>query len=223
MQNASQLYPTATGSEEGLQYAEFSTSTLTGGGLGYTIGENSVILPVELLSFEAMYLGDAGVLTQWATASEVHNDYFLVERSSDLDRWEWQAKIKGAGTSNVYHYYKWVDEEPLSGHSYYRLRQVDLYGTSTLSEVRDVYIAGGDLEIETIRVYPNPSNAEVNIEVRSTADVSLELRNSMGQVIRDLKVHTNETLTLYDLAAGVYYLAPSKGFVFEPIRFVVTK
>ena len=58
------------------------------------------VLPVELVDFQAETRGEEVVLT-WATASEINNDYFTVERSSDGVSFEPIAEIKGAGNSNV--------------------------------------------------------------------------------------------------------------------------
>lgn len=180
VQNATQLFPTNTGSEEGFRFAEFSTSTLTGGGLGFTVGENSVILPVELISFDAVPVHNEQVLTHWETASEVNNDYFLVERSADLNEWSVMHKEKGAGTSNTYRYYEWLDARPLFGHSYYRLRQIDFDGSTSISDLRDVYLAAGAADVRSLFVYPNPYTGAVFIQVDADVDVTLQVRNSLG-------------------------------------------
>ncbi len=77
--NATQLFPTATGTEDGFNFAQFSLSSFTGGGLGYSVGTNSVILPVELLTFDAEVVSNDLVKLEWSTASEVNNDFFSIE------------------------------------------------------------------------------------------------------------------------------------------------
>jgi hypothetical protein len=223
VQNATQLFPSSTGAEEGFQFAEFSTSTLTGGGLGFTVGENSVILPVELISFDAVPVHQTEVLTHWETASEINNDYFMVERSQDLQDWSAVHKAKGAGTSNNHNYYEWLDTDPLKGHSYYRLRQVDYDGSSSISDIKDVYLNEGMAEVRNLFVYPNPSSGTVFIQVDSDVDATFDVRNSVGQLVGSFNTHGAETVSLQDLAAGVYFLQPSNGTSFEPVRFVITR
>lgn len=86
-------------------------------------------LPIELLSFTAEPVDEA-VIVEWSTASQVNNDYFTIDRSYDGYEWENKAYIPGAGNSNSQLEYKWVDYNPISGVSYYRLTQTDYNGES---------------------------------------------------------------------------------------------
>lgn len=48
------------------------------------------VLPIELISFEGRECNAASVCLEWRTASEVNNDFFIVERSKDgLDFFLW--------------------------------------------------------------------------------------------------------------------------------------
>ncbi len=89
-------------------------------------------LPIELFHFDATALDDR-VRVEWSTASERDNDYFVVERSADGDRFDVIGTIPGAGTSAMMRNYIFDDAMPLRGTSYYRLRQVDLDGMGSLS------------------------------------------------------------------------------------------
>ncbi|MBL7985424.1 MAG: hypothetical protein JNM91_10520, partial [Flavobacteriales bacterium] len=97
-------------------------------------------LPIELLSFQARPDGKE-VRLDWSTATERDNDYFTVERSADGSQFEEVFRQPGAGNSaSVLHYWG-MDPWPLSGLSYYRLRQTDLDNTSTTSDVVSVRMA----------------------------------------------------------------------------------
>ncbi len=85
-------------------------------------------LPIELLSFTAHPLNDHGVELNWVTASEIDNDYFLLERSRDGQEFELLAQILGAGNSSSMLSYAHIDPRPLPELSYYRLKQVDHNG-----------------------------------------------------------------------------------------------
>ena len=79
-------------------------------------------LPISLISFEATP-GNNNVLLDWTTATEINNDYFTIERSADGINFEKVGNVPsqamgGNSTSNLY--YNLVDENPLSGISYYR-------------------------------------------------------------------------------------------------------
>src|SRR5262249_37045293 len=85
-------------------------------------GENP--LPIELVSFTGAPDGHE-VLTQWITATERNNAWFDVERSADGNDFERVGRLPGAGNSDGTLWYELVDPQPLSGLSYYRLRQID--------------------------------------------------------------------------------------------------
>jgi hypothetical protein len=97
----------------------------------------STPLPIELLSFTAHAAGDA-VRLDWITATEINNRYFTVERSSDGRNFTPIGTVEGSGNTSQQHAYGFTDRQPLSGVSYYRLRQTDFDGKNTLSEVRSV-------------------------------------------------------------------------------------
>lgn len=86
-----------------------------------------VILPVELTDFSGVDKFGRNVLN-WTTASEHQNDYFFLERSSDLKEWEMIGKVSGAGDSEVEQHYAFLDTEYSKGINYYRLSQVDYNG-----------------------------------------------------------------------------------------------
>jgi hypothetical protein len=147
----------------------FSAISALVDGARFTLGTTdlgSTPLPIELLFFEAQAEGPV-VHTTWATATEQDNERFTVERSTDGLVWYQVTELPGAGTSNQLLHYSAVDERPLSGTSYYRLRQTDLDGTMTWSEMRVVHIdarAG-----EPWQVVPNPTDGPVVLSWASDA------------------------------------------------------
>jgi hypothetical protein len=110
-------------------------------------------LPIELVKFDAE-INNEKVFVTWITASEINNDYFIVEKSKNARDWNLVDSIKGAGNSTTEHFYESIDEYPFQGSSYYRLKQVDFDGKISYS--RAVH-----LNIESsfeINAYPNPSD-----------------------------------------------------------------
>lgn len=86
-----------------------------------------VNLPVELLSFDVQYINKYNELS-WITASEINNDYFILEHSSNGQEWSEIEKIKGAGNSNIENTYSTTHRDFVNGINYYRLKQVDFDG-----------------------------------------------------------------------------------------------
>ncbi|MBK7389115.1 MAG: T9SS type A sorting domain-containing protein [Bacteroidetes bacterium] len=110
-------------------------------------------LPVELLYFNAFKYNEQ-VKVEWVTATEINNDYYIVERSSDGTDFEMVEVVPGAGNSNFLINYFIFDKDPFSGKSYYRLKQVDFDGAIKISQVIKV-----DFGFELAgSLFPNPAD-----------------------------------------------------------------
>jgi len=79
----------------------------------------TVTLPVELIKFSRKS-NDYGILLEWATASEVNNDYFEIQRSLDGINFEVIDVVNGNGNSFERIDYDYLDD--YSGEAYYRLK-----------------------------------------------------------------------------------------------------
>jgi len=116
-------------------------------------------LPIQLLDFKAELNEDGGVDLGWTTASEVNNEYFSIERSTDGIDFETVLERDGAGNSNQHLEYAAIDENPLAGTSYYRLKQTDYDGSFAYSELRAVNV----LKELKFSVKPNPATDRLQI------------------------------------------------------------
>lgn len=145
--------------------------------------EETVTFPVELLDFSATLDQDSKeVFIRWTTASERDNSHFIVQRSTDGDAFEDLIRKPSLGNSIDLQAYQAVDERPLSGHSYYRLKQVDLDGTTTFSQTVEVSV-----RTEEFVRFSNPSSADQGFEVtvfgQNGSAYQVQLLNPLGQVI----------------------------------------
>ena len=141
-------------------------------------------LPIELTRFTADVISDREVLLTWQTQTEINNDFFTVERSMDGDSYEHLGTIDGAGNSEELVNYAWSDMKPLTGKSYYRLKQTDIDGEASYSEVVSVFISS-KFEDE-ITLFPNPTvdHVRVNFENYPGESIIIEVFNLMGQKIQ---------------------------------------
>ncbi len=142
---------------------------------------SSVVLPVELIKYE-VNLHNAEVDIEWSTATEINSDYFLIERSSDLNNWTVIDKVKSIGTSQIIQHYGTVDRTPESGVYYYRLRQVDRDGIYHYYGVRSIVV---DSEI---MVYPNPTTGVVMMTGAVDIDDEPLLFDVYGRLIRSVEI-----------------------------------
>jgi hypothetical protein len=174
----------------------------------FTLGSTSLAnpLPVELLYFDA-FLQNEIVVIEWATATETNCDYYLVERSSDLEKFTPVGVLQGAGNSTTTQNYELYDESPLSGFVYYRLKQFDYDGESTSYGPKSV-------KVETsynLSVYPNPALDLIKITHNGFGSiVNISLYNSAGQRVLT-RIYSDEQIELpiQMLASGHYILEVS--------------
>ena len=129
-------------------------------------------LPVVLILFTATNTATnaarQGVALHWVTASEKNSHSFVVERSADGKIFHRIGTLAAAGSTQARTTYDLTDEQPLSGTSYYRLRQVDLDGTTTYSPVRNV--KRGLTKGEGLAVYPGRSAQEWVVSTALSAE-----------------------------------------------------
>jgi len=111
-------------------------------------------LPITLLSFSALRTSPNSVKLNWETAVEIDNAYFSLERAGDGINWELAGIVQGAGNSNEMIRYTFEDADAGPGLLYYRLRQTDFDGTSSVSEVR---VVQPWVDQSAFHIYPQPS------------------------------------------------------------------
>lgn len=96
----------------------------------YPWAQNISTLPVTLINFRAACANDQTSL-YWATASEINNDYFTVERSFDGVNFEEIYQIPGVANSNSIQGYR-VFDKIFPQVVYYRLSQTDFNGETMI-------------------------------------------------------------------------------------------
>jgi hypothetical protein len=168
-------------------------------------------LPVSLLSFDAN-LKNNKVYLDWVTASEQNNAKFDVERSKNGVDFSQIDEIAGAGNSNVVRNYNAMDEMPLPGVSYYRLKQTDFNGTYTYSSIVAVNNTGVDA-LAFNSITPSLFSDHVMLDYTLTADgmLNLLITNSQGATVLQQSINGhkgNNTYSvngLFGLKPGIYY------------------
>jgi len=159
-------------------------------------------LSVAMVSFTAEAQNDKTLLT-WITASEQHNHGFYIERSADGNQWQpigFENSKAVDGNSNTTLSYYFTDNSPMTGHNYYRLKQVDKDGKTNYSEVTKAYFAGG----ATISIFPNPTKDKVAI-MGLTGHEKITVYDMTGKVLQQIAAKGN-TATLALDGIGTFLL-----------------
>lgn len=163
-------------------------------------------LPIQLTDFTATYNSQTEhVNLEWKTVSEINNDFFSVERSSDAINWELVFEKDGAGNSNTTLYYSGSDEKPYNGVSYYRLKQTDFNGAYSYSPIKDVKIhAAPDFLIQ-----PNPADLDITLTITHPGS-TIAIYNAIGQIVYfENSIAENELKKQIDirgLEGGAYWI-----------------
>ena len=178
----------------------------------HTCNPLGAALPVNISSFTAKRNEAISVL-DWVTASEKNNHHFIVQRSKDSKSFEAISSnipTKAInGNSAMELKYSFNDLNPMNGHNYYRIQQVDIDGHLSHSDVRDVYF--GDETMVTL--FPNPVNTELNIEINTPKATTAyaNIIDATGRNVRtiEMKLTAGANLNKVDmqsLADGVYMI-----------------
>lgn len=169
------------------------------------------MLPIELLNFEAIALNKEAVLLEWQTASETNNNYFSIERSRDGVEWEWVENVDGAGNSTSLLSYSTVDTSPYIGLSFYRLKQTDLNGQFSYSEISQVNLSR--MEQSAVKVFPNPATDLITIRGNEYEIDDISIFNGLGEDVTSLahfkrQERDKETVVvaLSELTRGLYMI-----------------
>jgi len=182
----------------------------------------SNVVEIEITAFDPdfcdtspMFLNFTGTIANenkdlelnWTTSQE--NDFynFYVEYSSNNVDFETLVNITGAGAGTFDNDYTYMDKSLKEGVHYYRIKAIGLqslhYSNLLTISIQD--------DLGGLILYPNPSIDLLNIEVVQTlqVDATIEIYNSIGQLIDKLRMNTETNKQIYDLSnlsIGTYFI-----------------
>lgn len=168
----------------------------------------NIVLPITLLKFEAIYSANTVLLLR-KTATELNNDLFTIERSSNGIDYYFLTSVKGKGTTKRTSDYQYIDSDPLNGISYYRLSQKDYDGTITTFKPISVKISMSSAASFTVS--PNPlTGTTVNLSFTEPEEGTIQIVDANGNLILTEETNDedyNKPLQLgSDLPSGFYYV-----------------
>ena len=179
-------------------------------------------VPVELMQFDVVVEESQNIL-RWATASELNNHYFDIEKSMNGLDFMSIGSIFGKGTTQTISKYSFTDYDigPQQMSYFYRLMQVDYDGTYSYSPI---VVANRKIRTNThLSANPNPISNEwsLNLSNGFNGDLLVEIFTQEGiNIFREMCQFEEGILILenFDLPDGIFY---AKVFIGEKV--VVTK
>lgn len=171
---------------------------------GISICDGPPVLPVDLVAFKAQVIGSEVELF-WQTGWERQNAHFIIERSLTGSHWSVLGKVEGAGESQQAREYRFRDDSPNRGTSLYRLRQTDLNGRVTYSEIREVRLTE---EGEGWTLYPNPAGNAYTVDLGGLTASSIDLFDVQHRQVtaRITEEGGKYQIATSNLAKGLYFV-----------------
>lgn len=162
-------------------------------------------LPVTWVRFKTESLGHQ-IFLQWTTTEETNNKGFSIERGTDAIHFTAVGWVDGAHTSSGTINYTFIDGEVQPGTIYYyRIRQVDSDGSSSVSEIRSART-----EEKDILVVPNPAKDKVLLYLPSANGglAGISLIDKQGRNIRQWSKPAEQVvpLELGSLSPDIYFI-----------------
>jgi hypothetical protein len=191
-----------------------TTTGVTALGSPVNLGTCATVLPITLKSFKVNYLsGD--FYFDWITLTEIDNDFFTLEYSTDAESFVPFATVKGAGYSYQELSYSFTESNLNTNRAeviYFRLKQTDFDGKFAYSHIVPVSLTGK--EIKLFALYPNPTEGKLVLRLEDwteTSSASFSIYNTISheniEVLIPIGVETEFNLS--HLAKGVYIIEES--------------
>jgi hypothetical protein len=139
-------------------------------------------LPIHIGSLKATREND-GIQVQWIAYDQGNTERYEIERSSDGVNFTRVQTIAVTGTNNGDVNYQWLDQNPVQGTNYYRIKEVYMSGNSDYSSVVKLLFKNGN---PGISLYPNPTttkNLFVQFNDMSAGVYKVNCMNSAGQMV----------------------------------------
>ncbi len=182
--------------------------------IGWSMGPDCVtLLPVELVSFDAIATGTSITLT-WTTAGESNNAGFSVEMRASADEFLNIGFIEGAGTTTDAKQYSFNLSVGTAGRYTFRLKQIDADGLFSYSDTVELDVALLNA-YQLSSAYPNPFNpiTQFNLMVATDQEVDIQVVDVTGRIVRQLHNGNLESGRQYSftfdagtLPSGAYWI-----------------
>ncbi|THU41715.1 T9SS type A sorting domain-containing protein [Niastella caeni] len=147
--------------------------------------ERASTLPLTLTSFNGVVNNNA-VQLNWTSALEENLEKYIVEKSTNATHWQTLSTVKAAVNSNSTNEYN-VTDPNAAPVNYYRLKQVDVDGNYTYSQI--IRIRSGTNDKTGIKLYPNPAinAATVTINSKTKLTAHIKVYNQFGTQLQHLQ------------------------------------
>lgn len=202
---------------------------VTFGGTG-TLDCIPVFLAISLESFKAINQGSKNHIS-WVTTTEMNNEYFTVERSISGLNWEEVGRVVGAGNSDKPLFYSIEDYGLFYPVTYYRLKQTDIDGEFSYSEVISVNAERDEGMNMVSPLFPNPANEYSTFSYvgdQHHLPLSVVVTDPTGTTVaaynyENIAPDFSATIITKDFGSGTYHVSFKQGYESTIQKLVVLR
>lgn len=156
-------------------------------------------LPVTLVSFSGIKQNKA-VQLQWTTENEINFAGFEIEKSTDAIHFTAMANVSAA--NRPVNHYQAEDAAPATGNNYYRLKLMDVDGSSRYSNIVKINFT----DRASLSLWPNPAGDQLVIPEAKERD-RVNIIDAKGSIVLSRTItKRNEAIMISQLSAGMYML-----------------
>lgn len=179
-----------------------SRSTSSNAEIFAALIEPSGLLPVNFLEVSATAQAKQ-VLVKWTTAQEQKLAFYEVERSVNGIDFTLAGSVKARNSQGVQQY-GFTDYTPASGNNYYRIKSLNLDGTSKFSNMVKVNLPF--VSDQKVQLFPNPAVASLQLQLNNLPAGNYQLRiiNAAGQPVENLRLQKTAGAQVFGLQVGKF-------------------
>ena len=139
----------------------------------------------EFTNFNA-FEENRSVELEWITNRTYRSDVYVIEKSINGEDFEVLSTINNDAFSIEATYFKQVDNNPVLGDNYYRLKQVFDDGSFEYSSIRTIKFG---IDLNAIDAFPNPAQNELYLNLQEFAGqkANIIMSNQYGVILEDMQ------------------------------------
>jgi len=167
------------------------------------------VMPVTWVSFNTEVGAKNQVLLTWEVTDQVDNKGFYVQYSRDQKKWEDITFIDSKSTGGKNEKYSYIFTGMLASENYFRIKQVDLDGKFSYSQVRNIRSSTNTASSESnVVIYPNPVRDVMNITNLESSNYTARIVDMGGRVIKSFVMRNGQNqVDVADLKSGIYFIS----------------
>jgi len=184
-------------------------------------------LPVNLLSFNGK-CEDNTIVLNWKTATEINNNYFSVEHSTDGIFFNTIGSVKGNGNSNIIIPYSFSFKKSNNDINYFRLKQVDYNRIYSFSNIIAIDCNNFSNENSLLSIRQNSESIDISFHSETPCYIYFNIYDICGKLISIKHISSESgfntfTFNTSSFSPGIYFFAASSEKIFFTSKFLISK